>query len=175
MTDKNWTAVSITALAAIAGLLIFHVMAPVPDASEVRLEKRAQISSLEGEINAYNASVKRQEADLAKRIWTVSADEVGTATMQRVTNSARQFNLKLLAFRPQRPQAEGDLIREGFLTALEGSFINVMQFVRSIEDKPEKVLVSTVQVSSADGGSDLVTASVSLATFRKAEVKEKTL
>ena len=89
------------------------------------------------------------------------------SAMSMLEKFARQNNLKIISFRPQRLEEEAGLERMPYQITLEGAFPKVISFVRTVETPATKIAVTNVQIASSDGASDAVTATISLVAYRQ--------
>lgn len=173
MTDKNWLTVGYVAVAASAVLLVAHLAFPVQPLGRVVTLRAKEDRDLDENIKKLRDDLSTQRAKNLTRLWAQPADEVAAATMAKVTNLAQARNLKVVAFRPQRTQDDNGVVRLPYQTTLEGPFPQVVSLLKDLGTSKFKVVVSTVQIASADGATDKVTATVGLVAYREGVVKSK--
>jgi Tfp pilus assembly protein PilO len=162
---------SVAAVLALAIILGLMFLLPVPTAADARTQGRLE------EREVIEATLKtRQEADrleteIAGWVWTISPAEIEPAALARATSLAAARNIRLSAFRPQRPQEAGGLVMLPFTMAVEGAYPNVHSFVQDLDAPDTRLAVTLVQLSAVDGITDTVTATIGVAAFvRTAEV-----
>jgi len=109
--------------------------------------------------------VMEANLQLAAQTWPGDAQQIAPVALAKVTQLVQARRLRLVAFRPQRTTANGDLTQLPFLVTVEGSYPGVVAFTKDLEAPSTKLAVSLVQIASADAGSDQVTASVGLVAF----------
>lgn len=172
MTESNWKAASVAAMVALTGVLAYHLFVPQPQPAANVLKRRAEVKKLESEVEKLREQVTADRKSVESKVWKEAGDQLGAEAMKTISNYAAQSKLKVIAFRPQRSQDDANLTRFGYLAALDGPFPNVMQFISSIESNANKLALSSVQITSVDGASDRVSASVSVVAFRQKEVQK---
>ncbi len=173
MTEREWNYVSGAAVVIMAGVTLAHFLVPIPSLGKVVQAHKNEETKLNASISKLRDDVTTMKVENSKRVWTQPADQVSAAAMSLVTKAAQSRNLKVIAFRPQRTQDDSGVTRLPYLVSLEGSFPNVLQFVKSIENPATKLAVQSVQLASADGASDKVSATVGVVAYRELEEKKK--
>ncbi len=99
------------------------------------------------------------------RIWTGPLERIGPVSLDRIDKLASKRRLKMIALRPQRTDEIADFVMVPLTVTVEGSFPDVMGFVRDIQAPANKLSVAQIQLASADGASDAVTLTVGLNAF----------
>ena len=170
--ERTWNAITVAAGAVIVGLIGYHLSVPMPrargadkylkDETQLALDQRVAVQKAE-----------KQEAANTIRLWNLGAEALGPMAMARVSNMAKAHNLNMVSFRPQRGATAEDLVRSGFTIALEGSFPQVIQFARKLETPATKLAVVSLQVTSTDGASDQVTATIGVVAYRDQDAGAK--
>lgn len=161
-----------TTVAAMLGVLglaaVLAYMLFVPPPSEVNDTQR-QLQEQKEIVKAVDdAKVKLASANtvILKQTWAVPIPDVESTTLSKLSSLARSNGVKLTGLRPQRQTLAGELEALPFVLSAEGSFPNVMAFVKAVENPENRLAVSLVQLSSSEGNSDKVTATVGLMAFR---------
>lgn len=172
MNERQWKGACVAAMIVLVFLAGYNFLSPQPAPAQAVAKRQAEVRKLETELETFRNDVTKDRKLNQSRLWTQSGDQLGAEAMKIITGLAQANRLKVVAFRPQRSQTEGELTRYGYLAALDGSFPAVMGFLSSLESQAKRLALSSIQISSADGASDRVTASVSVVAFRQ-EVPKK--
>lgn len=173
MNEKSWRSLTIGAMVVCAGVLVFHLVVPRQKLASHMAKRQADQLKLMKDVDLLREQVTKLREVNGRHLSVGDADKVSADAMAQVSALARKSNLKLIAFRPQRQQIEGDLARNGYLAALEGPYPNVVSFVNSIEKGSTKLAVQSFQVASADGASDKVSSSVTVVAYTEAAEASK--
>lgn len=173
MTEKNWIGLGYVAVVAAALMLVAHFVFPVQAAGKVVATRAKEDRDLDADIKKLRDDVTSTRAKNNTRLWTQPTDEISAATMAKVTSLAQGRNLKVIAFRPQRTQDDSGVLRIPFQASIEGPFPQVVALLKDLETSKFKVIVSTVQIASADGASDKVSATIGLVAYREEDVEKK--
>lgn len=165
--SAGWNGLAAVLLLVLVGIVIFDRLVPVTS-SEVSAKARLanQRKLKDGTENAKKTE-QQNEAYIKPLVWNEPADTIGPLALEQVNHFAHNEKLTVVAFRPQKPQDSGDLSRLSYLVALEGSFPNIVRFVRSVEQPATRLAVNLVQISSSDGDSDKVTATIGIVAVRR--------
>ncbi len=130
---------------------------------------REQRLRQESQFVAETADWKRKESQAERTIeelsWTGGADAAEKGALALVTQISKSKGATLQAFRPQKRLEQGELTRLPFLVTLEGPYTKVLAVLRELETPSSKLAVNLVQIASADGASDVVTATLALFAF----------
>lgn len=169
MNERSWNILSIAAVVAAGLILLWHVLAPMPSAGKVVQARANQERQLRETLKSLRARVTETRSSNESRIWTEPADEVGAAAMAYVSSLAQSKGMKVIAFRPQRPEKDVGVMRHPFMVSLEGSFPSIVSFLNSVETGKGKLAVNTVQIAAADGATDKVSASIGVVAYRELE------
>lgn len=167
MTYQNYTQLTIAGLVACLLLVGFDQFGPKPSATRTGAARKREQVKLEGETAKLRDQVAILQVRNQTRLWSQTADQVGPTAMSMLEKFARQNNLKVISFRPQRLEEEAGLERLPYQITLEGAFPKVISFVRTVETPATKIAVTNVQIASSDGASDAVTATISLVAYRQ--------
>ncbi|MFZ4508335.1 MAG: type 4a pilus biogenesis protein PilO [Fimbriimonas sp.] len=175
--DKN--AVGFSSLIVLAILVLattLAVMLFLPKPTDKGIAKQRRDKELELKLSKQQASDRLAElkASINSRIWDLPADQIGPGALSKVSQAAAAHKLKIVAFRPQRANEAEDLIQLPYLVTLDGPYLSVLGFVQDIQAKENKLAVNLVQLASADGASNRVTASVSLMAYQKPPLAKPT-
>lgn len=110
------------------------------------------------------------EASAKALTWSDGADQIAPKALAVVTREARARSVRLVAFRPQRTVPGSPLTLVPFTLTLEGTYPQVLDFVKAMEIPSNRLAVTLLQIAAADDATSKVTASVGLTAFvRSAE------
>ncbi len=166
--------VIIAAGVAMLGITLFDVFAPKPKVQVQQAARVTNANKIRHETYAAKEKAKSEEAFMATRVWTEDVEQIGPKVLSRATEVAKGQGLTVSAFRPQRIVEDGTIMRVPFVLMISGTYPQVAKFVQTIEKPEGKVAVTLVQVSSSDGVSDSVTATIGLMALRDMKVKTPT-
>lgn len=114
---------------------------------------------------------KQERAYAATKLWSEDAEQIGPLVLNRVNELAKSYGLTTGIFRPQRTVEDDKILRVPMVVTLNGPYPSIVKFVRAMEDPAGKVAVTMVQLGSADGVSDNVTATISLLALKDMNAK----
>lgn len=172
MSERTWNSVSLVAIVVMGLVVAAYLLFPVPSLKKVTQTRRNQETDLYKDIDKLRDDVSLTRTRNLQRLWTQPADQVAAAAMAKVTQLAQAQSLKVLAFRPQRVQEAPGVTILPYQISMEGYFPKVMAFIRSMETPNVRLPVINVQIASADGASDKVTATIGIVAYREAETKK---
>ena len=162
---KFWNGVAIAAILALIATLAADYAFPKPTFRSRTEAKNKADNQAREQAYALAQDFEKQRTEIEARVWKESSDSVGAQTLDKATNMARAHALNLTAFRPQKPDEQGELTRLAYVMTLEGPYPGLQAMVRELETPSNRLSVHLVQVASADEGSDLVTATVGVSAF----------
>lgn len=163
----------IAALVALAGTLAFILFVPPPSAAGISKQEIEQKGRILDDIGVSKKTLAASQAKVSARTWKGGAQQVGPGALQAMTTLAKSHSVKLSGFRPQRTTLVSGLELLPYTVVAEGSFVNVLRFVKAIEDPNTKLAVTLAQLNSADANSDQVTATIGITAYRvNEETKE---
>ncbi|MBX3117530.1 MAG: type 4a pilus biogenesis protein PilO [Fimbriimonadaceae bacterium] len=163
---KTANTVMIVAGVAMLGIFLYDNFAPRPTEAMKQSARNSSIATINGEKHTSLELEKKERAYAQTKVWSEEVEQIGPKVLDRATAIARENGLAIKAFRPQRTVEDGKLLRVPFLVTLDGSYPQVASFLRSIENAEGKVAVTMVQLSSSDGVSDTVSATIGLMALR---------
>ena len=148
------------------GVLAYMLLVPPPSQE---LDTQAQLNEQKEIVESVDdakAKLAVANAVISKQTWATPVPEVESTTLSKLSSLARANGVKLTGLRPQRQTMAGELEAIPFVLSAEGSFPTVMAFVKAVENPENKLAVNLVQLTSSEGDSDKVTATVGLMAFR---------
>lgn len=164
-SERSWNIATIAAIVVIVAMLVFQVVVPMPAFASQQQRIKSE-RDMEETSDAYLRKSKELQKANAARLWDLGPESLGPTAMGKVSNLSKSFGLNMVAFRPQKQVDSGDLVRYGFLVSVEGAFPKVIEFVRKLETPETKLAVFSLQVTSTDGASDAVSATVGVVAYR---------
>lgn len=171
MNERSWKHVCVAAL--VVGILVVvgDFLLPKPK-SQGAAQFAIKENTMLGEIRQLREKVLEAKVKNEPIVWAADPDEISAQAMALVTKMANARNLNVVAFRPQRAQANGNLMMLPYQLSVDGSFPEVIRFLQAMETKGTKLAVNLVQVASADGASDEVNATIGVVAYREGENKK---
>jgi Tfp pilus assembly protein PilO len=173
--DAVASSVIVISLAAIVVLALYLAFAPQPSAAGLAKAKRTAVEKLEKEIEEAKRSQEAVAKALVSHLRAGEPDKISPALLSEVTELAQATGLKVNSFRPQRTIELGELTQLPYVLTVEGSFTSVASLLRRLEEPKRKIATTLVQINSADGASDTVTATIGMSVYirrKAAESKE---
>ncbi|MFN3730072.1 MAG: type 4a pilus biogenesis protein PilO [Fimbriimonadaceae bacterium] len=162
---RTWNYVTVLSLVATLLMVVWTLLYPAPDPEEnigrYRREERQILENVETVRN--QALALREVTDVA--VWRVGPDLVAPAVLDEITALAKKHDIKLVAFRPQKTVDRDPLIQLPMTITLDGGFGKVSAMINDLDQPRNKVAMNLIQISSADGASDRVTATVGISAF----------
>jgi Tfp pilus assembly protein PilO len=163
--DQTPNAIAIVgAVLAVGSLIITGFMKPQEPSNRKfntdLLTIKTKTEQVEKDIVAHTGLIQRFR-------WDQKLDDVAPAALDTVTKLAKQYNLTLVSFRPQKTVESPSLIQLPFQLIVDGSFINVANLVQSLETSDSKLAVQQIQYAGQEGETDIVTANINLIAFVK--------
>lgn len=165
--DKTWSGFLLAISLLMASLLAVLLFVPRPRQTVTIGERTSAEAAVRSQTYAARQLAETATARAATYLWTEGADAVSPKALEIVTQAAKAENLRISAFRPQKPSDADGLEQLAYLVAVEGRFPAVTGFLRRVETPDNRLAVTLFQVTSADGASDAVTATVGLVAFRQ--------
>jgi len=161
LKDMNWGAVS--GVVALLGVAVFHFATPMP--GEVRKGAARSDSEVRADAAKEGAEFAGVRDENAVRLWQTARDEISPEAMSWVSARARESFVTVSSFRPQRTNDLDGLYQMNYLVAAEGSYQDVMRFIKAFEAEDSLLAVKLVQITGIDGATDNVRASIGLVAY----------
>ncbi len=161
----NWGAIS--AVVVLVLIAAYDLIVPPPGTE--RIVTRKSESQLKADKENAMMELAESEQTVNSLTWQVSRDEVGPNAMAWVSQRARQNNVEVSAFRPQRTVDAEGLHQLNYLVTAEGPYPSVMRFIKEFEGPGSLLAIKALQVASIDGASDTVRATISLVAYQEAK------
>jgi len=168
-----WNALLFGSMLIMLGAFVYDKVVPMPKIEVKGSGIAEQEKRLRQQANALYLETKESEQLLNSRLWIGDSKLIGPRAMATATQIASKRQLKLAAFRPQKSVQEGTLVRFPFVVSLEGTYPQIIGFVRDLENPSNKLVVNIVQIASTDGSSSAVNAVINLWAFQAATESDK--
>lgn len=153
------------AILALIGMAVADRLLPQPNPAGVRFKYSQELKNLNAEIRTAREEFTTAKTALEKRLWKGDEDQASPEVLADLNELAVAGGVRIVSFRPQKVQVNGSLRQLGFVMVAEGSFGQVMNMVRQMEGAMTRTAIHQIQIASADGGSDRVTATVGMAAY----------
>lgn len=152
-------------IALMAGVAIYDNFAPRASIKAAERKAAEQKDQLNLELKRLREDFDMSQKDLASRIWDGTQESASPLVLARLNDFAVVRGIGVKSFRPQKPADNGGLTQLGYVLALEGTFPQILDMVRDIEQKLPRVAVHQINFVSADAAAGTVSANLGLAAF----------
>ncbi|HEY0866510.1 MAG TPA: type 4a pilus biogenesis protein PilO [Fimbriimonas sp.] len=163
--DPATMALMLLAVGTMGATLVTMLAVPKPDIRSLERRFKSREYSTQNLVDKASDNLKKRRATVVTQTWNVPEQQVGPAALASATRLVNRNKLNLISFRPQRRGEDGSFVQLPYLLTVDGSYPAVLSLVKSLENPNTKLAVSLVQVTSADAGSDRVTASIGLVAY----------
>ena len=164
LNKVNWAAIA--AFAAIVLTAAYDQIVP----RDAGLNGKAKsVAELQKEYEAKKQEYDALNEQVKGRTWQVAQDQIGPKAMDWVSKQALANFVQVNAFRPQRSVDAAGMAQLNYLLTAEGSFPNVLKFIRAFESSGSLMAIKMVQIASADGSTDAVRATIGIVTYQEAK------
>ncbi|MDI9641103.1 hypothetical protein QPK87_05425 [Kamptonema cortianum] len=176
---QTWNFVSGLAVLVGVGAFASNLIIPVPSAKAGSATHDRQMKAAQAKFEENSKRLEFLQSGQTE-FWKGDSEVVTPQILEKVTSVAQSNKLRIRSFRPQRGEASGEIGRLKYVVLLEGKFADVITFSRGIETVGTKIGLAMMQVSSADGETDRVNATLTLVAYtqlppaaKPAEVESK--
>ena len=159
------------AVIAIVGAVVFMVAVPKPSVQRLITKQRQDEAKIFDDADKAHKELAGAQKKIVSQVWGGPAQEIGPGALQKMNLLATDHKIKLSGFRPQRTSQASGLEMLPYSVTAEGSFTDVLRFVKAIEDPKNKLAVHEVQIASSEANSDQVTANIGLTAYRIPEAQ----
>ncbi len=168
---RSWNLIIGLSLVAMIGLTIYDRITPMPSFSVSGDAKAKRIGDIRSDRFALESKNDELEASIKKMLWVDTPEAIGPKALGIVNLSARNRLVKVMAFRPQKPLEEGKFEILPYQISVEGKYEAVITLVSDLEASENRLVVQSVQFTSADGESSNVKASIGIWALRDPKAK----
>jgi hypothetical protein len=145
--------------------LLYMLIVPPPTvAGQVAGRERAK-QQIQQEIADDRRAAKKGRAVVRTQAWRGNADTVSAALLAMMTTQTRQHSLKLIAFRPQRPQTLTGMTELPFTIQVSGPFPRVQAVMAALDTAGNRLTMQSVEIASTDENTDAVTATLGISAY----------
>ncbi len=162
---RIWKLVSYIAIFLCFGLLAVHLALPVPNPGLNSKKHQKEEVQLKAKTARALSDVTSARTEIRSYLWPGQADEIGPQAMTTFDNLAKQNNVTVQAFRPQKSVSIGDVTRYPYSIIVQGAYPKILMIFKSLRSPESKLALTSVQISASDGASDQVTATLGLSAF----------
>ncbi len=152
-------------IALMAGVAIYDNFAPKQNVKAAERKAEEKTSDLNRELQRLREDYDLSQKDLDSRIWDGTQESASPLVLAKLNDFATARGIGVKSFRPQKPAENGGLIQLGYVLALDGTFPQILDMVRDIEQKLPRVSVHQINFVSADAAAGTVSANLGLAAF----------
>jgi hypothetical protein len=165
-SEKTWNVLGLVALICLAAIAGADLIIPKPTNPLSQHQKIQDLEKLRKESNLQNDQLKTAKSEVSRYIWSENMDTITSKSLGAVTGLALANKVQLLGFRPPQKTTEQDgLVHIPYLILLNGSFLNVRNFVEGLENTKYKLAIEMVQFSSSDSSTDQVSATIGVIAY----------
>jgi Tfp pilus assembly protein PilO len=147
----------------------FIFLVPRPTAASIRATQKQK----EGQAQLRAAQAKKDfgaaHSKVVARTWSGGAEQVGPGALQSMNALAAKHRVKLSGFRPERSSQVSGLDFLPYSVTATGAYLDLVNFVRAIENPDTKLAVDSLQIASSEANSDQVIATIGITAYRVAE------
>lgn len=172
-SNKAWKIVQTLAAAVCFIVAGYQFLVPMPNAGAASKRHHLEEVKLKEENAKLLEAIQADRLAVDARVWDAQPDELGARAMALVTGLAQQEGVKVQAFRPQRQETVSGITRYPYSTVVEGSFPKVAGLVKRLQAGGTKLALTSVQLTAADGETDMVTATVGVIAFIRSVEEQK--
>lgn len=152
----------------ILGSLAFAFLAPKPDVKAVITKRNADEKKIFDEVDQNRKAFNASQAKVLASTWTGSATKIGPGALTAMNALAAQHKVKLSGFRPERVTQASGLELDPYTVTAEGSYPDVINFIKAIENPDTKLCVDSILAASSDANGDAVAANIGITAYRVA-------
>lgn len=161
----TWNIVLSFGMILVVCLILFDWLVPKPSAAVVEAKYEAEFQELEASLKLNEKKLQDVQEALTTYSYKGDPESVTPQILALVNSIAKNKNITVKSFRPQKPDNVENLTRLKYVVLVEGSFRDVVSFVKAADEPTNLFSVSAFQAASADGESDKVNATISLVAF----------
>lgn len=159
------SALMLLSILVLGGTLAYMLLVPEPNAAGVVKGRAASRRKIEGEIEQAKERNRAMQQQVRPRLWEGNTEAITASVLAKITNEVNRRNLRMTAFRPQKPQMLENLTELPYTVQLAGPFPAVRETIRTFDAPGSKLAVRSLQIASADGASSEVTASLAVCAY----------
>lgn len=163
--EKSWKIAGIVAAVCMVATAGFHFLAPMPSAANETKRHHATEVKLKEETARLMAQISSDRAFVESAFFDAIPEQLGSEVMGKIDALSQKFNVKVQALRPQRVVSSHGIQKYPYSVVVQGAFPKVAAFLNQIQNKETKLALNSVQITSADGETDNVTATIGIAAF----------
>lgn len=152
------------------GALVVRVFVPKPTVAGLVKARQRKNNALEKEIAASRESAAAAQAVVTPRLWTGDSESITASVLARLTHEANVRQLKMGAFRPQKPVALEALAELPYSVQISGPYPAVQALAASLDTPNTRLVLRSLQIAASDPASDAVTATLGISVYGDASL-----
>lgn len=154
--------------------LVFMIFVPAPTLGNLTKGHERSRKQIVDEIVAADARTKEATLAAQPRLWKGDTEAITASVLTQLTQQAIAKNLKLNAFRPQKPQLLAGVTELPYSVQISGSYPQVQLFLASLDKPGTRLVLRSIQLAAADGATDTVAATLGISAYFVPEVVAST-
>lgn len=151
-------------LVVLAGTLAFMIVVPKPGAA-LPAGGSAARRRIVDDIADARRGARQTRAATKPHLWQGDPEAVTATILARLTTQTGHRSLKLLAFRPDRPQAFEGITELRFDAEVSGPYAGIHALLNTLDAPGSKVALRSVQLTSTQAAGGAVSATLGLSAF----------
>lgn len=156
-------------LGIIAGIALLFLL-PKPNAHEAFVRQKEQERNIQASADKSQKEFEAAKVTVVAQTWNGGAETVGPGALAVMNTLATKNRVQLSGFRPERTSQASGLDLLPYSVTATGAYLDVLNFVKAIENPQNKLAVDSLQIASSEANSDQVIATVGLTAYRVTEV-----
>jgi hypothetical protein len=172
--DTVASAITLLAILILTGALGVLLFVKDPTEAGVTRGRPRMVGALQREVADLKKETAAIDAQIEPLLWDASAAQIAPQALASINKLAATNKIKILAFRPQKSVDTTGLTLMPFSLTVDGSYPNVLQLVKDLENSNLKLAVSLAQVGASDGATDHVTGTISVVAYMKTVIPKTT-
>ena len=155
--------------AGVIGIVIgaaFILFVPKPTTASVFAMKKKQEATIQSQADRAQSEFKDSQKEVVARTWSGGAEDVGPGALNEMNALATKYKVKLSGFRPERPTQDSGLDFLPFSVTATGAYLDLLNFVKAIENPDNKLAVDSLQIASSEANSDQVIGTIGITAYQ---------
>jgi len=148
----------------LVGIALLLLM-PKPTAKDALVKQREQERNIQANAARTEKDFEVAKAKVASETWSGGTQGVGPGALAAINKLATKYRVQLSGFRPERPSQASGLDLLPYSVTATGAFLDVLNFVKAIENPDNKLAVDSLQIASSEANSDQVIATIGLNAY----------
>ncbi|AIE85988.1 hypothetical protein [Fimbriimonas ginsengisoli] len=163
----GWNILFGVSLLAIALSIWFGYMRPPEPGAELAWKRSLTKMTLAS--RKANDEADANFAPVKEKMWSQTIDTLGSTVLDQLTRMSEEEKLQLSGFHTEKAIDVAGLKEAPFVLTVEGTFPQVIAFMKKLEGPQSKLAVNLLQISASDTAPGNVTATLGLVGFVKGD------